>query len=56
MRDAKEKSRRNLELLERQVADGVDTPFLHFNLGSEHAAAGDVAGALDALRRAPGTS
>ncbi|HEU4975144.1 MAG TPA: glycosyltransferase [Baekduia sp.] len=52
VRDAKEKSRRNLELLERQVAEGVDTPFLHFNLGSERAAAGDVAGSLEHLERA----
>ncbi|HEV7493747.1 glycosyltransferase family 2 protein [Baekduia sp.] len=52
VRDAKEKSRRNLELLERQIAEGVDTPFLHFNLGSERAAAGDVAGSLVHLSRA----
>ncbi|HET6508850.1 MAG TPA: glycosyltransferase [Baekduia sp.] len=52
VRDAKEKSRRNLELLERQIAEGVDTPFLHFNLGSERAAAGDVAGSLTHLQRA----
>jgi glycosyltransferase involved in cell wall biosynthesis len=52
VRDAKEKSRRNLELLERQIAEGVDTPFLHFNLGSERAAAGDVAGSLAHLQRA----
>jgi tetratricopeptide (TPR) repeat protein len=52
VRDAKEKSRRNLELLERQIAEGVDTPFLHFNLGSERAAAGDVAGSLQHLQRA----
>jgi glycosyltransferase involved in cell wall biosynthesis len=52
VRDSKEKSRRNLELLERQIAEGVDTPFLHFNLGSERAAAGDVAGSLHHLQRA----
>jgi tetratricopeptide (TPR) repeat protein len=52
VRDAKEKSRRNIELLQRQLADGVDTPFLHFNLGSERAAAGDVAGSLQHLTRA----
>ena len=28
VRDAKEKSRRNIELLERQVAEGLDSPFL----------------------------
>jgi tetratricopeptide (TPR) repeat protein len=52
VRDAKEKSRRNIELLERQVAEGVDTPFLHFNVGSEYAAAGDAAQALTHLRQA----
>jgi tetratricopeptide (TPR) repeat protein len=52
VRDAKEKSRRNLELLERQIAEGVDTPFLHFNLGSERAAGGDLAGSLEHLQRA----
>ncbi|HWH93085.1 MAG TPA: glycosyltransferase [Baekduia sp.] len=52
VRDAKGKARRNLELLERQIAEGVDTPFLHFNLGSERAAAGDVAGSLQHLTRA----
>ena len=50
VRDAKDKSRRNLELLEQQVAEGGETPFLHFNLGSEYAAAGDAPAALDALR------
>ena len=50
VRDTKDKSNRNLELLERQVAEGVDNPFLHFNLGSEYAATGDVAARADALR------
>jgi tetratricopeptide (TPR) repeat protein len=52
VRDAKGKASRNLELLERQIAEGVDTPFLHFNLGSERAAAGDVAASLQHLTRA----
>jgi tetratricopeptide (TPR) repeat protein len=47
VRDAKEKSRRNIELLERQVAEGLDSPFLAFNLGSEYAAAGDNERALE---------
>ena len=47
VRDAKEKSRRNIELLERQVAEGLDSPFLAFNLGSEYAAAGDNDRALE---------
>lgn len=52
IRDAKKKSRRNIELLEKQVAEGVDTPFLHFNLGSEHAAAGDSERAHEHFERA----
>jgi tetratricopeptide (TPR) repeat protein len=46
VRDSKEKSRRNIELLERQLADGEMSPFLCFNLGSEYAAAGDAEAAL----------
>jgi glycosyltransferase involved in cell wall biosynthesis/Flp pilus assembly protein TadD len=52
VRDAKEKSRRNIELLERQVAEGLDSPFLAFNLGSEYAAAGDTAAALEKFESA----
>jgi tetratricopeptide (TPR) repeat protein len=52
VRDAKDKSQRNIELLERQAAEGVDTPFLHFNLGTEYAALGDVARALTHFERA----
>jgi tetratricopeptide (TPR) repeat protein len=51
VREDKNKATRNLELLQRQLAEGVDTPFLHFNLGSERAAAGDVAGSLTHLER-----
>ena len=50
VRDTKDKSNRNLELLERQVAEGVDNPFLHFNLGSEYAAVGERHPRADALR------
>jgi tetratricopeptide (TPR) repeat protein len=46
VRDAKEKSRRNIELLERQLSDGEVSPFLCFNLGSEYAAAGEAERAL----------
>ena len=52
VREAKDKSRRNLELLEQQVADGVDTPFLHFNLGSEYQALDENEQALEAFERA----
>ncbi len=52
VRAAKDKSRRNLELLERQAAEGLDTPFQHFNLGSEYAAIDDDEAALAAFERA----
>jgi tetratricopeptide (TPR) repeat protein len=52
VRDAKEKSRRNIELLERQVAEGLDSPFLAFNLGSEYAAAGDSRAAQEKFESA----
>jgi len=47
VRSSKEKSRRNIELLERQMEEGSGSPaFLAFNLGSEYAAAGDAGKAL----------
>jgi tetratricopeptide (TPR) repeat protein len=52
VRDSREKSRRNIELLRLQQAESEPTPFLHFNLGSEYAAAGDHAAALEELERA----
>jgi glycosyltransferase involved in cell wall biosynthesis len=52
VRDAKEKSRRNIELLLRQRDDDVPTPFLHFNLGSEYGAVGDSRAALAEFERA----
>jgi glycosyltransferase involved in cell wall biosynthesis/Flp pilus assembly protein TadD len=51
VRDAREKSRRNIELLELQQAESAPSPFLHFNLGSEYAAAGDAAAALVQFER-----
>jgi tetratricopeptide (TPR) repeat protein len=52
VRDAKEKSRRNIELLRAQAAEGPADAFLHFNLGTEHLAAGEPAAALAQLQRA----
>jgi glycosyltransferase involved in cell wall biosynthesis len=52
VRGAKDKVNRNLELLQRQAAEGLDTPFLHFNLGSEYAASGDAPRALEHFERA----
>ncbi|GAC1322118.1 MAG: hypothetical protein NVSMB25_16860 [Thermoleophilaceae bacterium] len=52
VRDAKEKTRRNIELLERQAAEGVDTPFQAFNLGSEYGAVGDERRALEQFQKA----
>jgi tetratricopeptide (TPR) repeat protein len=46
VRDAREKSRRNIELLRMQQQDGTDTPFLHYNLGAEYAVAGNPEAAL----------
>lgn len=52
VRDAKEKSRRNIALLREQLAEVGANPFFHFNLGSELAAAGDATGACDQFERA----
>lgn len=52
VRDAKEKSRRNIELLLAQRDAGESTPFLHFNLGSEYGAIGDSQSALAEYERA----
>ena len=51
VRDARQKSRRNIELLRLQQADSPPTPFVHFNLGCEYAAAGDGAAALAEFER-----
>ena len=52
VRDAKEKSRRNVELLLRQRDAGQSDPFLHFNLGSEYGAIGNPQAALEEFERA----
>ena len=52
VREAKEKSQRNVALLRQQAADSAPTPFLHFNLGSEYAAAGDPVSAVAELQSA----
>jgi tetratricopeptide (TPR) repeat protein len=52
VRDTKDKGRRNIELLERQEAEQGPSAFLHYNLGSEHAAAGDRRAALERFRSA----
>src|SRR5205807_9932705 len=52
VRDAKEKSQRNVELLRQQAAESPTTPFLHFNLGSEYIVAGDLPAAVEELRTA----
>ncbi len=51
VRDRREKSRRNIELLRLQQAEGAPTAFLHYNLGCEYAAAGDRAAALAEFER-----
>ena len=52
VREEKDKSRRNLELLQRQLEEHGETPFLHFNLGSEHGALGESQLALEHFRKA----
>lgn len=52
VRDSREKSRRNIELLRLQQAESPPTPFLHYNLGSEYAAADEPVAALAELERA----
>jgi tetratricopeptide (TPR) repeat protein len=52
VREARRKSERNIELLRLQQAEGPATPFLHFNLGCEYAAAGDRPAALSEFERA----
>jgi tetratricopeptide (TPR) repeat protein len=51
VRDTREKSRRNIELLRLQQAESPPSAFLHYNLGSEYAAAGDSVAALAELER-----
>ena len=51
VRDSREKSRRNIELLRMQEAESPPTPFLYYNLGSEYVAAGDPTAALVAFER-----
>lgn len=51
VRDAKEKSRRNVELLLRQLDESGESPFLRFNLGSEYTAVGDMESALAEFER-----
>ena len=52
VRDAKEKSLRNLELLRAQQAEGESSAFLHFNLGTEYSIIGDHGRALAELSHA----
>jgi tetratricopeptide (TPR) repeat protein len=51
VRERRGKSKRNIELLRAQQAEGPSTPFLHYNLGSEYAAAGDTVSALAEFER-----
>ncbi|MGA9875589.1 MAG: glycosyltransferase family 2 protein [Solirubrobacteraceae bacterium] len=46
VRDGREKSRRNIELLRLQQAESPPSAFLHYNLGSEYAAAEEPEAAL----------
>ena len=50
VRDAKEKSHRNIDLLRAQQRESAPSAFLHFNLGTEYAAIGDHALGADRVR------
>jgi tetratricopeptide (TPR) repeat protein len=52
VRDGRAKSQRNIELLRMQQAEAPPSAFLHYNLGSEYAAAGEEHAALGELQRA----
>ena len=52
VRGAKAKSQRNIDLLRKQADESPPDAFLHFNLGSAHAADGDAAAALIEFERA----
>ncbi|MEA2427890.1 MAG: hypothetical protein QOF37_1518 [Thermoleophilaceae bacterium] len=52
VREGKDKARRNLELLEMQSAEGLDTAYHKFNLGSEYLALSEWEKACDLLLRA----
>jgi tetratricopeptide (TPR) repeat protein len=52
VRDAKQKSRRNIELLEAQMRESAPTSFTHFNLGSEYAAINDMQAAVNEFEQA----
>jgi tetratricopeptide (TPR) repeat protein len=52
VRDAKEKSSRNIELLRAQQAESAPSAFLHFNIGTELAMIGDSGASLVEFERA----
>ena len=52
VRDAKDKSRRNLDLLKAQQAESAPSAFMHFNIGTEYAAIRDYGSALTEFERA----
>jgi len=52
LREAKDKGRRNLELVERQIREAGATPFLLYNLGTEQVIAGELEAACDSFARA----
>jgi tetratricopeptide (TPR) repeat protein len=51
VRDSREKYARNVKLLREQLAESTPTPFLHFNLGTEYAAAGEHGAAFQEFSR-----
>jgi tetratricopeptide (TPR) repeat protein len=51
VRESRQKSSRNIELLRLQRAEGPPSAFLHYNLGCEYAAAGERAASLPEFER-----
>lgn len=54
VRESKDKSRRNIELLLAQQRDGPTNAFFHYNLGSEYFAVGEIDKALAEYEKAQG--
>jgi len=50
VREERDKSRRNIELLQQQIEEGNTGPFVRFNLGSEHMAIDEPEAALEEFR------
>lgn len=52
VRDARDKSRRNIEILEQQRSEQAPTAFFHFNLGSEYLVVGEAQKGVEEFEQA----